>query len=71
MKRDSENETDSEKVNIDGKDVTYQQYMDFLENEMGEESQESIMRQEELKERKNKIIQLLNGEISDEDNAIE
>lgn len=36
---------------------------------MGEESQESIMRQEELKQRKNKIIQLLNGEISEDDGA--
>lgn len=35
---------------------------------IGEESQESLMRQEELKQRKNKIIQLLNGEISDEEN---
>jgi hypothetical protein len=50
--------------------VTYQQYMNFLENDMGEESQESLIRQEELKDRKNKIIQLLNGEISeDEHNA--
>lgn len=58
----------------DGKNVTYQQYLKFLENEdhpagghkqqqrlptceqLGEESQESILRQEELKQRKNKII---------------
>jgi hypothetical protein len=33
----------------------------------GVESQESLIRQEELKQRKNRIIQLLNGEISDED----
>jgi hypothetical protein len=32
-----------------------------------EESQESLMRQEELRDRKNKILQLLNGEISDSD----
>lgn len=29
------------------------------------------MRQEELKQRKNKIIQLLNGDISEEENADE
>ena len=61
----------------DGKNVTYKQYSKFLENnnenrlndpnQLGEESQESLIRQEELKQRKNKIIQLLNGEVSDEE----
>ena len=37
---------------------------------MGEDSQESLIRQEELKQRKNKIILLLNQGVSDdEDNA--
>ena len=63
----------------DGKNVTYKQYLKFLENnnenrlndpnQLGEESQESLIRQEELKQRKNKIIQLLNGEVSDEDGS--
>lgn len=50
--------------------------MNFNENdsrqeEVGEETEKSLIRQEELKERKNKIIQLLNGEISDEEGGHE
>ncbi|CDW75485.1 UNKNOWN [Stylonychia lemnae] len=85
VKRDSEEEDEEDDDESDnskkqkkvknGENVTYQQYLKFLENEsrfdeMGEESQESIMRQEELKQRKNKIIQLLNGEISEDDGEV-
>lgn len=73
VKRDSDEEDDDEDDQGDHNDqdgqknkkvqqnITYQQYLKFLENEsrfeeMGEESQESLIRQEELKQRKNKII---------------
>jgi len=42
------------------------QYLDE-NSELGEESQESLIRQHELRERKNQILQLLNGDVSDED----
>lgn len=72
VKHDSEDSNSQNPKNKKQQNVTYQQYLKFLENEsrfeeMGEESRESLIRQEELKQRKNKIIQLLNGEISDEE----
>ena len=67
VRRDSE---DEEEEDEEAKGQTYHQYLKFLENESRFEeleSQESLLRQEELKQRKNRIIQLLNGEVSDEE----
>jgi hypothetical protein len=45
--------------------MTEAEYLKYLENESQfSESQESYIRQEELRERKNKILMLLNGEVS-------
>jgi uncharacterized alpha/beta hydrolase family protein len=45
-----------------------EEYMQYLENRSQmTESQESYLRHEELKERKNKILMLLNGDLSDEE----
>lgn len=84
VRRDSEDGSSSgsnsqaiqkfQELDSQGKEKAYQKYMQYIEDdsrfeEMGEESQESLIRQEELKDRKNKIIQLLNGDVTDDEDG--
>lgn len=63
IKRDSDDESEHKP-----KGMTEQEYLEYLENRSQvSDSQESYLRHEELKERKNKILMLLNGEMDEDE----